>query len=335
MINVAVIGCGYWGPNLVRNFHEVPDAQVAIVCDTDRNRLDFIKKRYPSLKVTKDARTIFDDPEIDAVCIATPVVSHFELAHQALLHDKHVLVEKPMTRHIHEAEELIKVAEERKRVLMVGHTFEYHGAVRKIKEIVEKGELGKVFYVDSSRLNTELFRGDINVLWDLAPHDISILLFVLEKKPIALRAEGRCYIREGIEEVAFLTIYFPQNIVAHIHVSWLAPLKFRRTVIVGSKKMILYDDLDYSDKVKVYDKGVEVVEDVNSLLGRQLLFRTGDVSVPRLDQTEPLRRECTHFIQCVREGRRPQTDGRVGLEVVKVLDAAQRSMEERGAYIEL
>lgn len=335
MINVGVIGSGYWGPNLIRNFYEVPDVNVAACCDINTKRLKYIGQRYPSLNLYSDTDQIIRDKSIDAVSIATPISTHFPIAKKALLNDKHVLVEKPITETNREARELYDLASEKKKVLMVGHTFEYTGAVNKIKDIVNSNGIGKLFYFEASRVNLGLFQEDINVVWDLAPHDISIMLYILRSLPLNVSATGHSCIREGKEDVAYITLAFPENVIAHVHVSWLAPVKFRRIVIGGSEKMIVYDDVENIEKVKIFDKGVTISGPTRGTYERQLIYRTGDVVSPKIDTTEPLKVECEHFVNCIKEGTVPRSDGISGYRVVKVLETIQESIRAGGKSLEI
>lgn len=335
MIGIGVIGYGYWGPNLVRNFAEAPGASLVSVSDVRAERLAQARRRYPFMKAREHYAELLADPEVDAVAIATPVSTHFELAMQALESDKHVLVEKPLASSSAEATQLIDEAARRNRVLMVDHTFVYTGAVRKIREMVADGALGEIYYYDSVRVNLGLFQHDVNVIWDLAVHDLSIMDFVLPTKPVAVSATGISHIPGQPENVAYITLFFADNKIAHLHVNWLAPVKVRRTLIGGSEKMIVYDDIEPSEKVKVYDKGVVVSprrEEVYELL---VSYRSGDMWAPKLDQTEGLQEEARHFIDCIENGKRPQTDGHAGLRVVRLLEGAERSMGARGQLVEL
>ena len=335
MINIGVIGCGYWGPNLVRNFHEVDEAEVLICCDKRQKRLDYIKKRYPSIEVTADPDELIQDKRLDAVAIATPVSTHHGLAGKALAAGKHVLVEKPLAASTDECKELIELAEKNSRKLMVGHTFEYTGAVNKMKELIEKKAIGDVFYFDSSRVNLGLFQEDINVIWDLAPHDLSIMHYVLGVFPETVMAIGQDHINPGMANIAYISLLFPGKLIGHVTVSWLAPVKFRRTVICGSQKMIVYDDIEPVDKIKIYDKGVEMPSDPEALMDKQYIYRTGDMFAPKLDTTESLKAECAHFIDCIANDRQPRSDGLSGLRVVTILEAASRSVREGGKPIEI
>lgn len=335
MIGIGVIGYGYWGPNLVRNFMEAPYSTVVGVADLRQERLAEAQSRYPSIKFTKNPVDLFADPAINAIAIATPVTSHFELAMQALKAGKHVLVEKPLALSSDRAERLIEEAARRKLVLMVDHTFVYTGAVRKIREMVEGGALGNIYYYDSVRVNLGLFQHDVNVIWDLAVHDLSIMDFVLANKPVGVSATGISHISGQPENVAYITLFFADNQIAHLHVNWLAPVKVRRTLIGGSEKMIVYDDLEPSEKVKVYDKGVTIAPQREEVYELLVSYRSGDMWAPKLDQTEGLRTEALHFIDCIENGRQPQTDGASGLRIVRLLEAAEKSLAARGRLIEL
>lgn len=331
-LRVAVIGAGYWGPNLIRNFAEAPGADVVAVCDLLEERLEHVTKRYPSLRTTQDHRELLADPAIDAVCVATPVSTHERLAEEALRAGKHVLVEKPLAGSLEEAERIVAVAGETGRTLMVGHTFVYNPAVMKVREILASGEVGDVYYVDSQRVNLGLHQFDINVLWDLGPHDVSIVLDWLGgMEPEWVACAGACYIQAGIEDVVFLTMGFPNGAISHAHLSWLAPGKVRTMTVIGSKKMVLYDDVESVEKVKVYDQGVEEVNADGDELRRS--YRAGDIRAPRVAVTEALQIEVRHFIDCVRTGRAPRTDGESGLRVVRVLDTAMRSLRAGGARV--
>ncbi len=331
-VRVAVIGCGYWGPNLIRNFSEIPGACLQLVCDLQQDRLDSIRRLHPRLETSRDTAEVMES-SVEAVAIATSVSSHYTLAKQALLSGKHVLVEKPLTTSSEEAMELTAIAEERKLVLMVGHTFEYHSAVEVLKNLIQSGQLGKVYYIYTSRLNLGLFQKDINVVWDLAPHDVSILTYVLGANPTAVSAHGSSFVQPNIHDVAYLTLTFPDDILAHVHVSWLDPCKTRRITVVGSKKMVVYDDIASLEKIMIYDKGVNVLPHTNTFGEFQLSYRYGDISIPYVPFTEPLKLECTHFLDCIREGRRPKSDGRVGYQIVRVLETAQKSLNNGGHSI--
>src|SRR2546426_9179845 len=336
-INVGLIGCGYWGPNLLRNFADNEAAELRWICDTDEARLAAMERRYPPAQTTTDYRRLLADSALDAVTVVTPVATHFQIAKEALLAGKHVLVEKPLTATVREAEELIELAERNDRLLMVDHTFVYTGAVRKIKEIVRSGELGDLLYFDSVRINLGLFQRDINVLWDLAPHDLSIMDYLLDRQPDAVSAIGSCHIEQGIENIAYLMLHFPDDFIAHFHFNWLAPVKIRRTMIAGSRKMILYDDIEPTEKVRIYDKGVTTNRTSDSAADYQTLvsYRTGDVWAPKLDSTEALRHVVAEFLNSIRGAHQALTDGAAGLRVVRLLEAAQQSIKEGGRRIKI
>ncbi|MCU1259812.1 MAG: oxidoreductase domain protein [Bryobacterales bacterium] len=335
MVRLGVIGYGYWGPNLVRNFSEAPGAQVTMVSDMRPDRLMLALRRYPSLKTTSDYRELLRDPDIDAVVIATPVSTHYDLAMKALQAGKHVLVEKPMTATTEQALRLVEEAAVRGLRLMVDHTFTYTSAVRKIKELVAAGSIGEIYYYDSVRVNLGIFQHDVNVLWDLAVHDLSIMDYILPFTPYAVSATGMSHLPGKPENIAYLTLFFEESLIAHIHVNWLAPVKIRRTLIGGNRKMIVYDDLEPSEKVKTYDKGVTF--DAGAEVKHQMLvgYRAGDMWAPHLDVTEALLTEATHFVRCVEGAETPQTSGESGLRVVRILEAATRSIGDRGRPVEL
>ena len=333
-VRVGLIGCGYWGPNLARNLHQIPQAKLVACCDLDPQALAKMRMLYPHAATTPDYRDLLTDPDIEAVVIATPARSHYVLTREALEAGKHVLVEKPLAMSSQEAEALIALAEERKRVLMVGHIFEYHPAVRKIKSLIDEGELGQVYYIYSTRVNLGRVQSDINALWSIAPHDISILIYLLGTVPESVCAHGGTFLNGVVEDVVFLVLSFPGDVLGHVHVSWLDPSKVRRMTVVGSRRMVVYDDVADEGKIKIYDKGVyRKGEDIYGEF--QYRVHSGDIFIPKLDMTEPLRIECLHFAECVREGKRPQTDGSNGLQVVRVLEAAQASLEQGGASVSL
>jgi predicted dehydrogenase len=339
-ITVGVVGCGYWGPNLLRNFAENETAELRWMCDLDPKRLNAMGRRYPATQTTIDYKSLLDDPRLDAVAIATPVWTHFDFARDALEAGKHVLVEKPLTASVAEAEQLIELAERNSLTLMVDHTFVYTGAVSKIKEIVESSELGDLLYFDATRINLGLFQDDINVVWDLAPHDFSIMDFVIESQPEALTATGSCHIKKGIENIAYVMLRFPNELIAHFHFNWLSPVKIRHTLIAGSRKMVVYDDIEPTEKVRVYDRGVTTTQSENDMdkeaAYRTLVsYRTGDVWVPKLDSTEALHYVCKEFLSAIAQSRRPLTDGQAGLRVVRLLEAAQRSIDQGGSPVKL
>jgi predicted dehydrogenase len=335
MIRIGVIGYGYWGPNLVRNFMEAPGSTVAAVCDLRPERLSHLHIRYPSIRTSSNCQQLFADPGIDAIAIATPVSSHFDLAMAALRADKHVLVEKPIAANSEEAIKLIEEAARRKRVLMVDHTFVYTSAVRKIRELITSNALGEIYYYDAVRVNLGLFQHDVNVIWDLAIHDLSIMDYVLPYRAVAVSATGISNIPGQPENVAYITLFFPNTQIAHVHVNWLTPVKVRHTLIGGSEKMILYDDLEPSEKVKIYDKGVSLSQNGDAVYEMLVSYRSGDMLAPRLDTTEALQREVLHFIDCVENGKHPETDGQAGLRMVRIAEAAERSLRARGELVEI
>jgi len=334
-INIGVIGYGYWGPNMVRNFFEAPGSQVTMVSDLRAERLPLVQSRYPTVRVTQKASELIEDSHVDAVIISTPVSSHYELALQALRAGKHVLVEKPLTATLEQAQLLIEEAERRKRVLMVDHTFIYTGAVCKAHDLIASGELGDVYYYDSVRVNLGLFQHDVSVLWDLAVHDLSIMDYILPMKPVAVSATSAAHVKGVPEDVAYLTLLFESNVIAHVHVNWLAPVKIRRTLIGGSRKMIVYDDLEPSEKIKIYDKGITLNNDAENVYKLLVGYRTGDMVAPQIEGTEALRTEAIHFLKCIAEGKQPLTDGQAGLQVVRILEAATLSIQEKGKPVEL
>ncbi|MBD2437159.1 Gfo/Idh/MocA family protein [Nostoc sp. FACHB-110] len=334
-INIGVIGYGYWGPNLVRNFAEIPGAKVTSVSDFKPELLAKVQARYPAVNVTTDSRDLLKDPTIDAIAIATPVSTHFDLALAALKAGKHVLVEKPMTTTSEQAMRLIEEAEKRNLVLMVDHTFVYTGAVRKMHDLIATKQLGDIYYYDSVRVNLGLFQHDVNVIWDLAVHDLSIMNYVLPSQPYAVSATGISHVPGEPENIAYLTLFFENNLIAHINVNWLAPVKVRRTLIGGSQRMIVYDDLEPSEKIKIYDKGITLNGNSESVYQMLIGYRTGDMWSPKLDMSEALRTEGLHFIDCITKGDRPITGGEAGLRIVRILEAATQSLKQQGRLIEL
>jgi predicted dehydrogenase len=332
---VGVIGCGYWGPNLLRNLSQLPVSKVKYCCDLDDGRLKHMKALYPQVTVTKRYQDLIDDREVEAVAIATPVSTHYPIAKACLEGGKHVLIEKPLAASIAEAQDLNRIAKARGLVLFAGHTFIYNAAVQKMKDLVDGGELGETFYVSSIRVNLGLFQEDINVIWDLAPHDISILNYIFGRDPVTVSTFARSYIRPGIEDVAFITLQYPRGVVAHIHVSWLDPCKIRRTTLVGSKKMLVYDDTSTIEKIRVYDKGVTIQPHYDTFGEFQLAYRFGDIVVPKINDVEPLKVECLHFIECLKNGKVPKTSGDAGLSVVKVVERACESAKLGGAPLAL
>ena len=335
MIGIGVIGYGYWGPNLVRNFGMADGARVHAVCDKSPQRRAHVEQHYPAVKTYADVKEFLADPGIDAVCIATPVSSHFDLGMAALEAGKHVFIEKPITTTSEQAEKLIEEAAKRKLTLMVDHTFVYTTVVGKIKELVQQGSLGQLFYYDSVRVNLGLFQHDVNVLWDLAVHDLSIMDFVLGKPPKMITATGVASVPGQPESLAYLTCFFEDNLIAHFHVNWLAPVKVRRTMIGGSHKMIEWDDMQLSEKLRIYDKGITVNSGAEGVYQLKVGYRAGDMWAPHLNNVEALQVEARHFIDCINGGRRPTTDGQAGLRVVKILEAASKSVAQHGTPVEI
>ena len=335
MIKIGLIGYGYWGPNLARNFNANPELELSVICDFSEDRLQAAAALYPNIKFVRNTDELWRDPELDAVAIATPVSTHFELAKNALRSAKHVWLEKPMTERVDQGEELIELALRMNKVLLVDHTFVYTGAVRKIKELLDKGELGEVIYYDSTRVNLGLFQQDVNVIWDLAPHDISIMDYLVPYKKISVSATGSYYFGNGIVPKALMSVYMEKNIVAHINVSWVSPVKIRQTLIGGSSKMVLYDDNQPSEKIKIYDKGVDLYETKEDLYHLKVQYRVGDMHAPKLEDHEALGFETKHFAACLMNGEKPLTDGVAGLEVVKILEASSESLKKNGAPVEI
>ena len=335
MIKLGIIGYGYWGPNLVRNFMDTPSASVRMVADLDPRKLEAVQRRYPAVKTTTAFMELVNDPDIDAVAIATPVSTHFELAMAALKAGKHVWVEKPMTETSLQARKLIDEAERRKLVLIVDHTFVYTGAVRKMHELVASGELGTIYYYDSIRVNLGLFQHDVNVISDLAVHDFSILDFLLEEHPVAISASGMNHFPGTPENLAYVTLFYESGAIGHANVNWLAPVKVRQILLGGSKKMIVYDDMQPSEKIKVYDRGISFTDNPQKIYDLRVGYRSGDMWAPQLDMTEALRVEGEHFLRCIESGETPITDGHLGLRVVELIEAATSSMRGRGETVHI
>jgi predicted dehydrogenase len=333
VIRFGVVGYGYWGPNIVRNLHGLDNSQVVAVCDKNPAALKRLRQSYPGVEAAQESSDILTSPTIDAVAVVTPVWTHYELAKAALQNGKHVFLEKPLTSSAEQAEELIELAERKNLVIMVDHTFVFTGAVRKIRQLIDEGTLGDLYYYDSTRVNLGLFQHDINVVWDLAPHDLSIMDHLIREKPEAIVATGERHLN-GFVDVAFITVYFPRNVIAHLNVNWLSPVKVRTTLIGGEKKMLLWNDLEADEKIKVYDKGVAVAngQSVYELL---VSYRSGDMWAPKVEQTEALGLELRHFVDCILTGKKPSNDGLAGLRVVKMLEAADKSLKERGSIIPL
>ena len=335
MINIGIIGYGYWGPNLVRNFAETPGARVSWVSDLDSAKLELVQRRFPAVGVSTNYRELLEDPNTDAIAIATPVHTHYEIALEALRAGKHVWLEKPMTETSVQARRLVEEAERQKRVLLVDHTFLYTGSVMKMSELIHSGEVGRIYYYDSTRVNLGLFQRDVSVISDLAVHDFSILDYLLAEHPVAVSASGTNHFPETPENLAYVTLFYDSGTIAHANVSWLAPVKVRQILLGGSKKMIIYDDLDPSEKIKVYDKGVDFTDDPKKIEQMRVGYRTGDMWAPQLEVTEALRVECAHFVDCINNHKVPRSDGKLGLRVVEIIEAANRSMRNKGETVYL
>jgi predicted dehydrogenase len=333
MIRVGVIGYGYWGPNVVRNFHATEGFRVQSVCDKNIDSLQRVRKLYPALKCTPDAKDILESADIDVVAVITPTWSHYDLTKTALLNGKHVFVEKPFTWTSAQAEELIEIAENRHLKIMVDHTFLFTGAVRKIREMVDDNVLGDLYYYDSLRVNLGLFQHDVNVIWDLAPHDLSIMDHLIQSEPEAIVATGERHLNSH-EDVAFITLYFPKNVIAHVNVNWLSPVKVRTTLIGGEKRMLVWNDLEVDEKIRVYDKGVTIAsqENLHKLL---VSYRSGDMWAPRVQEVEALKAELAYFHECLTKDVNPMNDGHAGLRIVRMLEAAELSVKNRGKTIQL
>jgi predicted dehydrogenase len=334
MIKLGIIGYGYWGPNVVRNFLLIEGAQIISICDINKDALSKAQKNYPKIKTVLDPNEILTSPEIDAVAIVTPVYTHFELAKKAIENGKHVFVEKPFTSSVAEAEELIELADKKNVKVMVDHTFLFTGAVRKIRELIDKGILGNLYYFDSTRVNLGLFQHDINVIWDLAPHDLSIMDYVIQEKPSAIIATGIEHFGRGFEDVAYITVFFDSNIIAHFNVNWLSPVKIRTTLIGGEKKMLIWNDLESDEKIKIYDRGVNI-EGKKGIYELLVSYRSGDIWTPMVDKTEALKVEAEYFIDCIKNNKTPFNDGHAGLRVVKLLTASDQSIKNNGKLVKI
>lgn len=334
-IGVAVVGCGYWGPNLVRNFNSLQQCGNLICCDTDISKLNRVKALYPHVSTTTSIEALLRRDDIRAVAIATPVRTHYELAKACLLAGKDVLIEKPLAASSDECRSLISLAEARQRILMVGHTFEYAPAVNKVREVIRSRELGEILYLSFTRVNLGLFQPDINVMWDLAAHDISILIYLLEKQPLAVNAVGRAHFRDHIHDVATASLHFDNGEIAFLHTSWLDPCKIRRLTVVGTSKMLVYDDVEVYEKVRIYDKRVEAPRPYDTFADFHFSYRYGDILIPRIEDQEPLKLECQHFLECVETRAAPRTDGHSGARVVNILEAISESITRSGALVEL
>jgi predicted dehydrogenase len=340
MINMGVIGYGYWGPNVARNSHATTGVNLAAVSDISDKRLGLAQNHFPFIKGLKDPMDLIRSKDVDAVAVVTPVFAHYELAKEALLAGKHIFVEKPFTSSSAQAEELIELAAKKKLMIMVDHTFLFTGAVKKTKEVIDSGELGRLLFYDSVRVNLGLFQHDVNVIWDLAPHDLSIMDYVVPRKPIAISAHGSIHFAGGLEDIAYVCIEFEGNgFIAHFHVNWLSPVKIRQTLISGDKKMLVWDDLDPDEKIKIYDKGVDfksangnTKNGINELL---VSYRSGDIHIPKLDGTEALKAEIGYFARCLEKGEEPINNGQSGLRVIRLLEAADESIKNGGRRVEL
>ena len=335
MLNIGVIGYGYWGPNLVRNFSETPGCRVVEVCELDAKKLALLKTRYPAIETGSDVDALLARSDIDAVLVATPISTHYDLALRALQAGKHVLVEKPLADTTERCDRLIAAAGAAGKLLMVDHTFPYTGAVRKIRELIDTGALGEIYYYDSTRVNLGLFQSDVSVVWDLAVHDLSIIDYLFAAKPVAVSCTGHAHVKGHPANAAYLTLFFATNCVAHINVNWLAPVKVRQTLIGGSEKMVVYDDTEITEKVKVYDKGVSFTDDPQKIYEMRVGYRTGDMWAPKLSGAEALRVESEHFADCIANSRTPETDGQLGLRVVELIEAATSSMRGKGETVYL
>ncbi|MFN8449548.1 MAG: Gfo/Idh/MocA family oxidoreductase [Anaerolineae bacterium] len=333
-INIAVVGSGYWGPNLIRNIAGLPDAALHTVCDLNPKALQANAQRYPGVKTTTDYAEVLADPAVQGVVLATPAHAHAEMARQGLEAGKHLLVEKPLSLHAAEAKALVELAQRKDLRLMVGHVFEYNPAVITLRELVRRGELGRVLYLYSARLNLGIVRDDLNAMWNLAPHDFSIINFVIGATPERVSARGFRLLNRKLEDVAFVTLEYPGGVVAHVHVSWLDPGKVRRLTVVGESKMAVYDDVS-DERLRIYDKGVMPDKLPNDFGEFKMITRGGDILIPKIDATEPLRAECAHFVECIRSGKTPTSDGADGYTVVQMLEAAQQSMDADGAVVEI
>ena len=329
-LKIGAIGCGYWGPNLIRNFVEIPTTELIAVADLDQDRLQHMQSRYSQIKhTTQDYRDFFK-LDLDAVVISTPPQTHYKIARECLENNLSVLIEKPLATNSEDVRRLIHIAEERNLVLMVGHTFEYNSAVRALKEMIDSGELGDIHYIDAVRASLGLFHPTMNVIWDLAPHDISIMLHLLGQSPYSVSTRGIACVQQTVEDIAYMTMMFPNNTMTHIRMSWLDPCKTRRITVVGSKKMVVYDDVEAQEKLKVYDKGVKAIRRTDTYGEFQFAYHYGNIVSPFVRFEEPLRVECLHFEECIREGKQPLTDGYNGLRVVEIIEAAQRSLKNGG-----
>jgi len=340
MINIGVVGYGYWGPNVARNFNDTPGARVVAISDADERSLLRAEQSYPTARIIRDSTELIKAPDVDAIAIVTPVSSHFEIAKAALSNGKHIFIEKPFTASVVQAEQLIELAEKKRLKIMVDHTFLFTGAVKKIKELIDDGVLGDLYYFDSIRVNLGLFQKDINVVWDLAPHDLSIMDYLIDKDPTAVMATGVAHFNNALEDVAYITIYFPGNVIAHLNVNWLSPVKIRTTLIGGQKKMLVWNDLVSDEKIRVYDKGVEGLDGLDPeskerAYGLRVSYRSGDMWAQRVNQVEALKGEAAYFIDCINNNINPRNDGNAGLRVVRMLEAIIKSLSQGGTLVRL
>jgi len=334
-LNIGVVGCGYWGPNLIRNFRSTPDCKVRTICDQDENRLKQLKELYPEVQTETRFEAVLADRNVEAVVIATPVRFHYKMAKASLAAGKHTFIEKPMASSSAECEELNELARENGLTLMIGHTFLYSAPVRKIKEIIKAGDIGTIQYISSRRLNLGLYQKDINVAWDLAPHDISIILHIMDQPPQSVNCRGNCHVTPGIEDVTNMALTFPNNQLATIHNSWLDPRKVREMTIVGTRRMIVYDDVEPLEKIKIYDARVDRPPHYNTFAEFTYSYHYGDIYVPYVKQEEPLKVECQHFVDCVQTGALPISNGHHGLELVRILEASSLSLKQQGAAVNI
>jgi predicted dehydrogenase len=333
LIRIGVLGYGYWGPNIVRNFRGQEKCRVVTVCDQSPKALQRVRQSYPDMHVTSDCNELLRATDVDAIAVITPVATHYELAKAALQNGKHVFVEKPFTCTSAQAEELIELADRKNLKIMVDHTFLFTGAVKRICQFIEDGTLGDLYYYDSTRVNLGLLQHDVNVIWDLAPHDLSIMNYLIKEKPEAVVATGESHVN-NVADVAYLTLYYPRKIIAHVNVNWLSPVKVRTTLIGGEKKMLVWNDLEADEKIKIYDKGVQTSNGEGTyklLIG----YRSGDMWAPRIEQLEALRVEASYFVDCILNDKKPFNDGIAGLEVVRILEAADQSLQEKGKLVQL
>ena len=333
-VNLGIVGLGYWGPNLLRNFSQLDGCKVKICCDLNKDSLGRVRSQYPGVEITDDYTSLLQDPEVHAIVMATSAATHYNLAKPAILQGKHVFVEKPLTLDVAQAEELVQLAQQNGCKLMVGHLMEYHPAIDMLKNIIQNGELGEIYYLYSQRVNLGKIRKDENALWSFAPHDISIIMYLLEAEPENVSARGQAYLQDSVEDVVFLNLLFPDKVMAQIQLSWLDPHKIRRTTIVGSEKMAVFDDMEPTEMIRIYDKGVANGSNYGSF-GESLSLRFGDVRIPFIKMMEPLRLECQHFIDCLVNDQQPRSNGLDGLRVVKVLQAAQESLDKGGVPVRL